>query len=290
MHYYKRNIGDYHKKAGRLSMIEHGAYTLLIDACYDRERFPTRDDAIDWLWARSDEEIAAIDFVLSKFFHLQDDGTYTQDRIQDELDVYHAMAETNQRIAREREAKRREARNKKKGVAGSQGKESRSVHEACETVNEAPPNQEPLTTNHEPLTNINIPFDEFWDLYDYKKGKKSKIEAKWESLKDSDRIAIMDNIPAYKSSTPDKQFRKQPMAYLNNEAWLDEIVQSKPKQPSNNQVNNYEGQSDYNNFTQSVQQQLMQQFEREDAQETNNDFSCRNVYPMEDQVWQQDES
>ena len=37
MHYYKRNIGDYHKKAGRLSMIEHGAYTLLIDACYDRE-------------------------------------------------------------------------------------------------------------------------------------------------------------------------------------------------------------------------------------------------------------
>jgi len=29
MHYFKRNIGDYHKKAGRLSMLEHGAYTLL---------------------------------------------------------------------------------------------------------------------------------------------------------------------------------------------------------------------------------------------------------------------
>lgn len=63
----------------------------------------------------------------------------------------------------------------------------------------------------------------------------------------------------------------------------------KPQQTIN-QVNNYEGQSDYNNFTQSVQQQLMQQFEREDAQEANNDFSCRDVYPMEDQVWQQDES
>lgn len=153
MHYYKRNIGDYHKKAGRLSMIEHGAYTLLIDACYDRERFPTRDDAIDWLWARSDEEIAAIDFVLSKFFHLQDDGTYTQDHIQDELDAYHAMAETNQRIAREREAKRREARNKKKGLAGNQDKGARSVHEACDNVNEAPPNQEPSTINQELETN-----------------------------------------------------------------------------------------------------------------------------------------
>ena len=43
MHYFKRNIGDYHKKAGRLSMLEHGAYTLLIDSCYDRERFPTMD-------------------------------------------------------------------------------------------------------------------------------------------------------------------------------------------------------------------------------------------------------
>ena len=41
MHYYKRNLGDYAKKAGRLSMLEHGSYTLLIDACYDRERFPT---------------------------------------------------------------------------------------------------------------------------------------------------------------------------------------------------------------------------------------------------------
>lgn len=146
MHYYKRNIGDYHKKAGRLSMIEHGAYTLLIDACYDRERFPTRDDAIDWLWARSDEEIASIDFVLSKFFHLQEDGTYTQDRIQQELDAYHAMAETNQRIAKEREAKRREARSKKKGLIDDSNKEARSV-------DESPPNQEPLTTNHELITN-----------------------------------------------------------------------------------------------------------------------------------------
>lgn len=258
MHYYKRNIGDYHKKAGRLSMIEHGAYTLLIDACYDRECFPTRDDAIDWLWARNDDELAAIDFVLSKFFYLQDDGTYTQDRIQDELEAYHAMAETNQRIAREREAKRREARNKKQGLAGNQDKGARSVHEACDNVNEAPPNQEPLTINQEPLTNINIPFNEFWDLYDYKKGKKSRVEAKWESLKDSERIAIMDNIPAYKLSTPDKQFRKQPMVYLNNEAWLDEIVQSKTNQQSNNQVNNNEQQSERERYQQMVREQFGQ--------------------------------
>lgn len=158
MHYYKRNIGDYHKKAGRLSMVEHGAYTLLIDACYDRERFPTREDAIDWLWARSDEEIEAIDFVLAKFFDLQEDGTYIQSRIQDELDAYHAMAETNQRIARDREAKRRAAKNKKNGADDSG---ARSVHEACESVNESPPNQEPLTINQEPKINNNNSASDF---------------------------------------------------------------------------------------------------------------------------------
>ena len=85
MHYYKRNLGDYAKKAGRLSMLQHGAYTLLIDACYDREQFPTMDEAIDWTWASSTAEIEAVQFVLSKFFDLSADGRYVQSRIEEEL-------------------------------------------------------------------------------------------------------------------------------------------------------------------------------------------------------------
>lgn len=145
MYYYKKNIGDYYKKTGRLSMIEHGAYTLLIDACYDRERFPTMDEALDWTWARTDAEIEAVKFVLSKFFELKD-GVYTQSRISDELMNYHALSETNSRIAKDREEKRR---NRK-----------RTEHEACtvgeHNVNEAPPNQEPRTKNQEPLTSNHI--------------------------------------------------------------------------------------------------------------------------------------
>ena len=68
MHYYKRNIGDYAKKAGRLSTLQHGAYTLLIDSCYDREEFPTLEQAIEWTWVESPEEIEAVKFVLHKFF------------------------------------------------------------------------------------------------------------------------------------------------------------------------------------------------------------------------------
>lgn len=131
MHYYKRNLGDYAKKAGRLSMLQHGAYTLLIDACYDRERFPTLDEAIDWAWASSSAEIEAVEFVLRKFFVLEGDR-YVQKRIQEEILEYRERAELNTRIAQERETKRKEKRT-----------------ERARSVDEAPPNQEPLTTNHE---------------------------------------------------------------------------------------------------------------------------------------------
>ena len=140
MHYYKRNIGDYAKKAGRLSMLEHGAYTLLMDAIYDRETFPTLEEALDWAWARDDAEVAAIKFVLSKFFTLNGDR-YVQKRIQDELDSYKAKAETNARIAKDREAKRK-----------SKHEPSRNVHEACEEKHEPSPNHKPLTINQEPIT------------------------------------------------------------------------------------------------------------------------------------------
>ena len=75
-------------------MLEHGAYTLLMDAIYDREIFPTLDEALDWAWARDEAEVAAVKFVLTKFFELQNDGRYVQKRICDELMDYEAKAET----------------------------------------------------------------------------------------------------------------------------------------------------------------------------------------------------
>jgi uncharacterized protein YdaU (DUF1376 family) len=143
MHYYKRNLGDYAKKTGRLSMLQHGAYNLLIDTCYDRERFPSLDDAIEWTWASSKEEIEAVEFVLRRFFDLED-GVFVQSRIRDEIAEYHAKASTNKRIADDREAKRKE-----KGTTGE-----RTVHDSSPVVNEPPPNQEPVTNNQEPFISL----------------------------------------------------------------------------------------------------------------------------------------
>jgi len=137
MHYYKRNLGDYAKKTGRLTMLQHGSYTLLIDACYDRETFPTLEQALEWTWASNEAEVEAVKFVLNRFFKLDKDGCYVQDRILEELLNYHKNADTNKRIAIERETKRKQKSTKRE-----------------QTVDEAPPNQEPLTNNQEPYLEV----------------------------------------------------------------------------------------------------------------------------------------
>ena len=161
MHYYNRNIGDYAKKAGRLSMLQHGAYTLLLDACYDREKFPTEQEAIEWTWASTSEEEQAVKFVLSRFFVKQDDGTFIQPRVMDELNLYKISGLQNRLIAIAREAKK----NGRNDIAADADQLRSDIkndpcaktHEAwtllvdsLKSVHEAPPNQEPITKNQEP--------------------------------------------------------------------------------------------------------------------------------------------
>lgn len=71
-----------------------------------------------------------------------------------------------------------------------------------------------------------IEFNVFWNLYDYKKDRK-KCEKKWEKLSLEKQQKIIDYIPAYNNSTPDKKYRKHPATFLNNESWENEIVVSK---------------------------------------------------------------
>jgi uncharacterized protein YdaU (DUF1376 family) len=185
MHYYKRNIGDYAKKAGRLTMLQHGAYTLLLDACYDRERFPTREEAIAWCWAFSAEEIAAVEFVIYRFFDLVD-GQYVQARIQDEITAFRKNAKTNQRIAIEREETRRSNR-------------ERIEHEPCTNEHEPTPNQEPLTINHKTVNPLvsradDVPIDRIVEAYNTVLGgtlpraqrmteaRRKHIKARWREM------------------------------------------------------------------------------------------------------------
>lgn len=94
----------------------------------------------------------------------------------------------------------------------------------------------------EPVS-LNIAFDLFWDLYDYKKNK-ADCNNKWLSMTDEERQLTMDNLALYIKSTPDKTFRKYPINYLNNEMWYDEVIlPSDNKDSTSNTPNTYQNNS-----------------------------------------------
>ena len=83
-----------------------------------------------------------------------------------------------------------------------------------------------------PLASVIVPtFQDFWDAYAYKKGRK-KSEEKWNKLKLQEKVACLKAVPAYVAntvipgSTSDgtrKQYRMHPLTYLNGARWEDEI-------------------------------------------------------------------
>lgn len=79
-------------------------------------------------------------------------------------------------------------------------------------------------------------FDDWWNAYGKKRGRK-KVEAKWNKLPHADKIACMQATPAYVASTPDKQYRLDPLTYLNGERWNDEIISKENGQNHEQQRN-----------------------------------------------------
>lgn len=76
VNYYERHLGDYARDTGHLSVLEHGVYTLLLDAYYSRER-PLPADARECCklaHAASKPEKDAVAYILREFFVLGDDG------------------------------------------------------------------------------------------------------------------------------------------------------------------------------------------------------------------------
>lgn len=70
MNFYKRFIGDYQRDTGHLTMIEHGAFSLLLDTFYATGRpLPVEKRALFRLIRAEDEaERAAVDSVLLQFW------------------------------------------------------------------------------------------------------------------------------------------------------------------------------------------------------------------------------
>jgi len=68
-------------------------------------------------------------------------------------------------------------------------------------------------------------FQKFWATYG-RKGNLKKTKKRWFSLSDKKRALAMNKVTAYVKSTPEKCYRKNGEAWINQEGWNDEIVEA----------------------------------------------------------------
>lgn len=92
MNYYNHHLGDYAKDTAHLSMIEHGAYRLLLDRYYATEQPIPEDQVYRVSRARAPDEKKAVDIVLEEFFSLED-GFWRNKRADAEIETMRAHQE-----------------------------------------------------------------------------------------------------------------------------------------------------------------------------------------------------
>lgn len=112
MNYYERHLGDYAKDTAHLSMLEHGAYNLLLDRYYGTEAGIPADQVYRVARARTKEERAAVDAVLAEFFTTVD-GAWVKNRVEEEIQRYRdsiPAAEEKKINDKERQRRARERR------------------------------------------------------------------------------------------------------------------------------------------------------------------------------------
>lgn len=217
MNYYERHLGDYARDAAHLSMLEHGAYTLLLDRYYTTGEPIPHDQVYRLCRSRTDDERAAVDAVLVEFFELID-GAWVNRRCEQEIQKY--------------QEKQEKARASANARWSNPPKKSDRNANAMRTHSGGNAHQSPDTSNQEEakakatVQPAAAPsrFPEFWLVYPNKKAKQV-AEQRWKRDK-LDGIAglIIQHVRMMCAQDDGWQRGYAPMGstYLNQARWTDE--------------------------------------------------------------------
>jgi hypothetical protein len=94
-------------------------------------------------------------------------------------------------------------------------------------------NNDNNANNEEEEETIITAFDIFWKAYDYNVGLR-QAQHEWTQITremPNEIAKILEHVPKYVRSKPDKQFRKRPENYLKERVWMDEIEEPKKPEP-----------------------------------------------------------
>jgi uncharacterized protein YdaU (DUF1376 family) len=149
MNYYPHHLGDYAKDTGTLTMLEHGAYRLLLDAYYSTEQPIPQDEVYRAAKAVSKADRAAVDYVLKKFFTLTPAGFF-QRRADREIAI---LNDARERARNNGNRGGRPVKQKPSGLSENNPDETQRVISGF--PNDNPDETQPRTTRarpHEPTT------------------------------------------------------------------------------------------------------------------------------------------
>jgi len=136
VNYYEHHLGDYAKDTLHLSMLEHGAYRLLLDRYYATEKGIPADQAHRLARARTRDEREAVDAVLAEFFVLTD-GVWCNRRADEEVAKAQARIGTAQANGKKGGRPKKnptETQEKPSGfLVGSESETQAKAHQAPDT-------------------------------------------------------------------------------------------------------------------------------------------------------------
>lgn len=132
------------------------------------------------------------------------------------------------------------ANSSKGGVkSGETRRAKKAAREQAEQTDEetAPPSDDTPLVGVEEVEKYS--FEEFWKIYDMQVGEDD-CRKKWSRMRESTKAKIMEHLPKYVASTPDKKYRVAPFKYLGNGYYNNEIIDrtNNPQSASNYGSNN----------------------------------------------------
>ena len=191
---------DFLNGVADLTMEERGQYITLL--CLQHQKGSLTQKTI-----RLSVGSVSVD-VMSKFSK-DEDGNFYQERLREEIEKRANFTESRRNNGFK--GGRPKANGKPNGYAKDNLMEDENINED-------------VNKNINKIKVIDQLFEEFWDLYDYKKSRE-KAEKVWRTLTNDEKVQAIYHAPLYAQSTPDKTFRKHPTTYLNQKSFNDEIIE-----------------------------------------------------------------
>jgi uncharacterized protein YdaU (DUF1376 family) len=243
MNWYPRYYGDYMRDTADLSLVEHGAYTVLLDHYYATGQ-PLRDDeaaAMRICRAFTDEERAAVSAVLARFFPVNGDGARHNARADRELAKEAEIIKIKSRAGKAGARARWEghvpeqtdgtchAAANGKDVAEGMAERWPSTSTSTPTSEQPPPSTPQPPKGGDAASG----FDAFWQAYPKKVGKIAARKA-WKKAKRPPTGIILAAVEQQKKSDQwrkdNGQYIPNPATWLNQGRWDDEPTKAKGAQ------------------------------------------------------------